>query len=61
MGLQTDVDIHVEPACNEVVGILRMGAASFSETSVHIYPLAARFSQKRFCLWKASILLSDVV
>jgi hypothetical protein len=31
------VDINIEPAYNGVVGILRMGAAGVSETSVNIF------------------------
>jgi hypothetical protein len=56
VGLQTDVDINVETVYNGVVGILRMGAAGFSETLVNIYPLAVRFPQKRFCLLKLWVL-----
>jgi len=36
MGLQTDVDINVELANKGDLGILRMGAAGFSETSVNL-------------------------
>ena len=61
MGLQTDVDINVEPVYNGAVGILRMGAAGFSETSVNIYPLALRFPQTRFYLFKLWIMLPEVV
>jgi hypothetical protein len=60
MGLQTDVDINVEPAYKGGLGILRMGAAGFSETSVNIYPLTMRFSQKRFCLLKLWSMLPEV-
>ena len=52
MGLQTDVDINVEPAYNGVVGLLMMGTVGLSEKSVSIYPLAVLFTQKHFCLLK---------